>query len=44
MPIDEFIIQVYCCVVTHVDEIYRKAPIRQRGFNPKLSNAEVITM
>jgi len=44
MPVDEFIIHVYCCVMPLVEEIERKKPRRQRGFNPKLSDAEVITM
>ncbi|MDM8559423.1 IS982 family transposase [Candidatus Parabeggiatoa sp. HSG14] len=44
MPVDEFIIYVYCSVKPLVDEIYIDHPIRQRGFAPKLSDAEVITM
>jgi len=43
MSVEDFIIYVYCCV----DDIYRtivKQPLRRRGFMPKLSDAEVITM
>ena len=43
MPVEDFIIYVYCCV----DDIYRtivNQPLRSRGFMPKLSDAEVITM
>ena len=43
MSVEDFIISVYCCV----DDLYRrivKHPLRTRGFMPKLSDAEVITM
>jgi len=43
MPVEDFIIYVYCCV----DDIYRtivKQPLRSRGFMSKLSDAEIITM
>jgi hypothetical protein len=42
MPIEDFIIHVYCCV----EEIYRqlvKTPLRRRGFQPKLTDSEAIT-
>lgn len=43
MPVEDFIIYAYCCV----DDICRtiiEQPLRSRGFMPKLSDAEVITM
>jgi hypothetical protein len=43
MPLEDFIISVYCCV----EDIYReiaKTPLRTRGFAPKLTDSEVITM
>jgi hypothetical protein len=43
MSVEDFIIYVYCCV----EDIYRtivNQPLRRRGFMPKLSDAEVITM
>lgn len=43
MSVEDFIIFVYCCV----DDIYQtivEQPLRKRGFMPKLSDVEVITM
>lgn len=43
MSVEDFIICVYCCV----DDICSAMvcePLRRRGFSPKLSDAEVITM
>jgi hypothetical protein len=44
MPLEDFIIAVYCCV----EQIWKNSVIpsrlRQRGFAPKLSDAEVLTM
>jgi len=43
VPVEDFIIYVYCCV----DDICRgivSQPLRGRGFIPKLSDAEAITM
>jgi len=43
MPIQGFIIYVYCCVT----DIYPKLcefPIQSRGFQQKPTNSEVITM
>ena len=44
MLIDEFIIAVYCLVVDTLKEVKNFDKIRQRGPQPKLSDAEVITM
>ena len=43
MPVEDFIIYVYCCVVDIYPELC-KSPIRSRGFQPKLTDSEVITM
>lgn len=44
MPLEDFIIAVFCCV----EQMWQKSPmpsrLRQRGFAPKLSDSEVITM
>lgn len=44
MPLEDFIIAVYCCV----EQMWQRSAIpprlRQRGFAPKLSDAEVLTM
>lgn len=43
MSIEDFIISVYCLVDEQLNKILTK-PLRSRGFPPKLSDAEVITM
>jgi len=43
MSVEDFIIYVYCCVEDICQTIV-KQPLRGRGFMPKLSDAEVITM
>lgn len=43
MPVEDFIISVFCLV----DALYKKggsSQLRSRGFQPKLSDSEVITM
>jgi IS5 family transposase len=44
LSIDEFIIAVYCCVDDHLQAISKGKRLRSRGFDPALSDAEVITM
>ena len=44
MPIDEFIISVFCCVEVLLKKTFNGLKIRQRGFNPKLSDAELMTI
>ena len=44
MPIEEFIIAVFCCIDTLVRERTATRPFRQRGFAPHLSDSEVFTM
>ena len=43
MPVEDFIIYVYCCVEDVCRELV-KTPLRSRGFQPKLTDSEVITM
>ena len=46
MPLEEFIIWIYCFVEDEVMAFLNSqgGPIRKRGFAPKLTDAEVITM
>lgn len=44
MPLEEFIIWVYCWVDENTNEILGGGKIRKRGFEPALSDIEVITM
>ena len=44
MPLEEFIIAVFCCIESILQEIMTEYPLRQRGFFPKLSDSEVLTM
>ena len=43
MSVEDFIIYVYCCVEDICRTIVNQ-PLKSRGFMPKLSHAEVITM
>jgi len=43
MSVEDFIIYVYCCV-EDISRTIVSPPLRRRGFMPKLSDAEVITM
>jgi hypothetical protein len=43
MSVEDSIIYVYCCV-EDICRIIVNQPLRSRGFMPKLSDAEVITM
>lgn len=43
MPVEDFIIYVYCCVHDSYRETV-KTPLRSRGFEPKVTDCEVITM
>ena len=42
--IEEFIIAVYLCVEEHLQALLEQYPARGRGFDPGLSDAEVITL
>jgi hypothetical protein len=44
MPIDEFIITVFCWVGKEFGNVTEGVKLRARGFAPKLSDSEVITM
>ena len=44
MPLGDFIIWVYCWVDQKLNELVRDTSLRSRGFPPKLSDAEVLTM
>lgn len=44
MPIEDFIITVYCLVEDSMRKLMGAQKIRQRGFNPSLSDSEIITM
>lgn len=43
MPLEDFIIYVYCCVADIYPQVV-DAPLRRRGFKPKLTDSEVIAM
>ena len=44
MPIDEFIITVFCWVEPGFEKVTDGVKLRTRGFAPRLSDSEVITM
>ena len=44
MPLEEFIITVFCWVEVQVAQILHRVKLRQRGYAPRLSDTEVITM
>ena len=44
MSIEEFIITVYCLVDVELKQITQTKRLISRGFKPKLSDAEVITI
>ena len=44
MSIEDFIITVYCFIDDEVKKITDAHVLRRRGFEPKLSDSEVITM
>lgn len=43
MPLEDFIIYVYCCVADIYPQVV-DTPLRRRGFDPKLTDSEVITL
>ena len=43
MRVEDFIITVHCCVAESYGELVT-SPLRRRGFETKLSDAEVITL
>lgn len=44
MPVENFIIYVYCCVVDNYNELTKGKPLRKCGYQSKLSDSEVITI
>ena len=44
LPIDEFIIWVFCHVTDHLNALSQGHKARSRGFAPSLTDSEVITM
>jgi hypothetical protein len=44
MPLDEFIITVFCWVETAFEDVTAGIKLRTRGFAPRLSDSEVITL
>ena len=44
MSLEDFIITVFCLVVKNIDQILTDQKLRLRGFSPKLTDAEVISM
>ena len=44
MPLEDFIIAVLCCVEDMWHESPAPSRLRRRGFAPKLSDSEVLTM
>lgn len=44
MPLEDFIINVYCLVDEMLSTLLQGQRMRQRGFPPKLSDVEVIIM
>ncbi len=44
MPVGDFVIWMYCWVDQKLNELVSDRLLRSRGFPPKLSDAEVLTM
>ena len=44
MPLENFIITVFCWIEEHLDHLIGNQRLRQRGFAPQLTDSEVITM
>ncbi len=44
MPLEEFIITVFCWVETAFEDVTAGIKLRARGFAPRLSDSEVITL
>lgn len=44
MPLEDFIITVFCWVEDHLEILLGNRCLRQRGFAPKLADSEVITL
>lgn len=44
MPLEDVIITVFCWIEEHFGLLIREQRLRQRGFAPKLTDSEVLTM
>jgi hypothetical protein len=44
LSMEDFITAVFCCVDDLLKEVTNGKPMRSRGFQPSLSDTEVITM
>ena len=44
LSMEDFITAVFCCVDDRLKEVINGQPVRSRGFQPSLSDSEVITM
>ena len=44
MSLENFIITVFCLVSEIFDQEFKDVKLRSRGFKPKLSDSEIITM
>ena len=44
MPLEDFIITVFCWIEDHCSALLGECRLRQRGFRPKLTDTEVITL
>ena len=44
MSLEDFIITVFCFVAENFDQVFKDQKLRSRGFKPKLSDVEVISM
>ena len=44
MLLEDFIITVFCWVEEHLNALVGERRLRQRGFAPKLTDSEVITL
>jgi hypothetical protein len=44
MPLEDFIIAVFCCIESLLSEMQQTYPERQRGYAPRLADSEVLTM
>ena len=44
MLVEDFIITVYCLIDDELKKLLQDKKLRSRGFEPKLTDAEIITM
>lgn len=44
MPLEDFIITVFCCIDDMLNKELKGIKLRERGFKPKLSDSEIITI